>query len=199
LLALPPLEPVPDGPDDFLCYVAELEAQVAAARQRLEDTDGARTCRYCRGSIPPGDAPGTHEECLPDVLPEGARSCAGCGELIVDDDDQFEHDFCDTPADEAETEPRLGPDLQPSSSTSWPPSIVPEPIAEVCRYTDRVPCRCRRSVEVTFVAPPFAREQPLVSMESVRCVCGVELTVAYSWSRGMLDVRWSPPGASALN
>lgn len=109
--ALPTADSPPDGPDDMLCHIAELEAQVGRERRVLEETGGARTCRYCRGLIPPGDTAGAHDECLPAVLPEGARSCAGCAELILDDDDEYEHEFCPTPADETETEPNFVSEL----------------------------------------------------------------------------------------
>lgn len=91
---------LPEGPDEWLTMVAELERQVAQERARLEATGGARRCRYCQLDVPPGPGAGVHEACLPRRLPEGARSCAGCGELILDEDDEFEHDFCDCPGDE---------------------------------------------------------------------------------------------------
>lgn len=82
----------PDGPDDLLSYIAELEADVERSRRLLE---------------------GQNER-------EGERCCTGCGGLIRSGDDEAEHDFCPYPEeldDDEPTEPMLerttGTDFRP--------------------------------------------------------------------------------------
>lgn len=199
-LALPPL---PDGPDEMLTEMAELEAVVAHERHALDREDGARRCRFCRGSIPAGDAPGVHEACLPETLPEGARSCAGCAELILDDDDDFEHDFCMTPGDSFDEDEDPDDDLAHRLGLAITEGMLygdgddeptermvalPEPMEGAPRVVeDSVMCLCGRWNPVKLVARLEDLAPPRIeclSGTSVTCECSRVIGLTYSWRRG---------------
>lgn len=194
-LAMPQL---PDGPDDLLAEIAEMEAVVARERRELDDRSGARRCRYCEEPIPPGPAPGVHPECLPEELPEGARSCTGCAEVILSADEEFDHDFC-----EADYEQLVDEDGEELFGTLAPPFGVEElvwfggedndptepllalpevPEAPV-RASDVVLCPCKRQHTIEFVARNDGQLGRTISTASVTCACGMLISVAFSWSR----------------
>lgn len=201
------LPALPDGPDEMLMEMAELEAALDRERQELEDSGGGRRCRYCRGHVSPDEDAGVHEECLPAVLPEGARSCTGCGELILDADDEFEHDFCERPCDEADERADDAATLPPFEESDdaptepMPPPGKPEAAssestsdllrasglslpASALDYEDSVLCSCSRWLPLRIAAPPRAVERNLVTSITVSCSCRVTITVTYSWRRG---------------
>lgn len=196
-LAMPQL---PDGPDELLADIAEMEAVVARERRALDDRSGARRCRYCDESIPRGPAPGVHPECLPAELPEGARSCTGCAELLLGDDDEFDHDFCEADyenlVDDAGEElfgtlaPPFGVeeivwfagDGEDDDPTE-PMLTLPDPAEAPVRASDVVRCPCGRPNTVEFVARNDGQLHRTVSTLSTTCACGTLISVAFSWAR----------------
>jgi len=201
---------LPDGPDELLSEMAENERSWYARRPSLESPNGARRCRICDGAIAPGPTAGVHAECLPEALPEGARSCGGCAELLLGDEDEFDHDLCSTPAD-CRDELAEGPNTQPlldliaafpvdeEDVPTEPMLVVPELVDSVVRVQDAVRCICQRWCPVEIVTRSAATRPNVVNALTITCTCGVRIGILFSWSRRCITtIRHYPPD-SVLN
>lgn len=171
------LSDLPDGPDELLSELAEMEAVVARERQALDESGGARRCRFCRQQVPPGPDSGVHDECWPRDLPEGARSCSACGECILDDDDDYEHDFCPLPG---ESTSEAGQWLYGDEEDG---PTEPMPSAPPLRHEGSIQCACSRWLPLSLVAPLDAVEHCAESTASLICNCALRVHVTYSWAR----------------
>lgn len=212
LFDMPPLElpnlPFPDvidpdmalsdGPDELLMELAEMEGVVERERRALEDSGGARRCRFCRKEVPVGADSGVHDACWPRELPEGARSCSGCGEAILDEDDDFEHDFCPYPGESVDDAGRrvyAEEDDEPTVPMLAPPMPTTAPL----RHEGSVQCTCGRWLPVSLVGPLGAVEGWVESTASLECNCRMRVHVTYSWARGCMTKVVFVRSAHALN
>lgn len=168
-----PFDPAPDdGGDDVTNAVALLESALSshdsALLPRIEALDVELEQK--------GDFP-------------GARCCAWCRELVLDD---FDHDFCE-PEEPTEKMPRMediGRVLreEPHRLRVHGPGSPPRPPSTQPRvWRDALICpSCEHENPVELTAPPHAGVLNAVTSTTLTCPCGLTASLCYSWTRGAI-------------
>jgi hypothetical protein len=116
----------------------------------------------------------------------GARCCAWCRELVLDD---FDHDFCET-EEPTEKMPRIediGRVLaeEPHRLRIHGPGCPPRPPSTEPRvWRDVIICpNCNHDNPVELTAPPHAGPLNAVTSTTLTCPCGLTASLCYSWTR----------------
>lgn len=166
------VEELPDGPDELLDALVMLEKACGTFYGRREG-DGRRQCRFCAERIDAGPTPGYHEACIPTELPEGARSCTGCAEMILDAEDDLDHDYCDYPGDS-----RYDEESEPTEPMLELPASGSSPL----KVSDQFQCPCTRWLPFELVSPEVDCRR-LLTPVVLDCPCGIRICLVWSWAR----------------